>query len=53
MLELVKMQDMGRLLWSLRTGIFAAGLLVLIGVGIVIYIMDLDLKLWLFVLTDL
>ena len=45
--------DMGRLLWSLRTGIFAAGLLVLIGVGIVIYIMDLDFKLWLVVLTGL
>ena len=44
---------MGRLLWSLRTGIFAAGLLVLIGVAIAISLMDLDFNLFWVVLVGL
>ena len=44
---------MGRLLWSLRTGIFAAGLLVLIGTGIIINLLGLDFKLFWVVLVGL
>ena len=44
---------MGKLLWSLRTGIFAAGLLVLIGVAIAISLMDLDFRLFWVVLVGL
>ena len=45
--------SMGRLLWSLRTGIFAAGLLVLIGTGIIINLLELDFKLFWVVLVGL
>ena len=45
--------DMGRLLWSLRTGIFSAGGLVLIGTGIAIAVMGLDFELFFAVLTGL
>ena len=38
--------DMGRLLWALRIGIFAAGALVLVGVGIAITQMDLPFELF-------
>ena len=44
---------MGKLLWSLRTGIFAAGLLVLIGVAIAISLMELDFRLFWVVLVGL
>ena len=44
---------MGRLLWSLRTGIFAAGVLVLIGVAIAISLMGLDFNLFWVVLVGL
>ena len=44
---------MGKLLWSLRTGIFAAGVLVLIGVAIAISLMDLDFRLFWVVLVGL
>ena len=44
---------MGRLLWSLRTGIFAAGLLVLIGVAIAISLMGLNFNLFWVVLVGL
>jgi K(+)-stimulated pyrophosphate-energized sodium pump len=44
---------MGRLLWSLRTGIFSAGALVLIGTAALILFMDLDFKLFWVVLTGL
>ena len=44
---------MGKLLWSLRTGIFAAGLLVLIGVAIAISLLDLDFRLFWVVLVGL
>ncbi len=45
--------DMGRLLWSLRTGIFAAGALVLVGTaGLVLYL-DLDFNLFWVVLIGL
>ena len=44
---------MGKLLWSLRTGIFAAGLLVLIGVAVAISLMDLDFRLFWVVLVGL
>ena len=37
---------MGRLLWTLRTGIIAAGVLVLIGTGIAINLMDLPFDLF-------
>ena len=37
---------MGRLLWALRTGIFGAGVLVLIGAGIAITALDLPFKLF-------
>ena len=45
--------DMGRLLWSLRTGIFAAGALVLIGTAAVILYLDLDFDLFWVVLIGL
>ena len=45
--------DMGKLLWSLRYGIFGAGLLVLIGTGIAIYALGLDFKLFWVVLIGL
>ena len=45
--------DMGKLLWSLRTGILASGLLVLIGTGIAIYALGLDFKLFWVVLIGL
>ena len=45
--------DMGKLLWSLRTGILASGLLVLIGTGIAIYALRLDFKLFWVVLIGL
>ncbi len=38
--------SMGRLLWALRTGIFVAGGLVLVGVGIAINALDLDFNLF-------
>ena len=44
---------MGRLLWALRTGIFSAGGLVLIGTGIAIAVMGLDFELFFAVLTGL
>jgi K(+)-stimulated pyrophosphate-energized sodium pump len=45
--------DMGRLLWALRTGIFAAGGLVLIGTGAAVAIMGLPVELFLAVLVGL
>ena len=45
--------SMSRLLWSLRTGIFAAGGLVLIGTGVAISVMGLDFKLFWVVLVGL
>ena len=45
--------DMGKLLWSLRTGILASGLLVLIGTGIAIFALGLDFKLFWVVLIGL
>ena len=38
--------SMGRLLWSLRTGIFGAGVLILVGVGVAIEIMELPFDLF-------
>jgi len=45
--------DMGRLLWSLRTGIFGAGIFVLIGTAIAINVLDLDFKLFWIVVVGL
>ena len=45
--------DMGRLLWSLRTGIFGAGVFVLIGTAIAINVLDLDFKLFWIVVVGL
>jgi len=45
--------SMSRLLWSLRTGIFAAGGLVLIGTGVAIGMLGLDFKLFWIVLVGL
>ena len=45
--------DMGRLLWSLRTGIFSAGALVLIGTGGLIVLLGLDFNLFWVVLIGL
>ncbi len=45
--------NMGRLLWSLRTGIFGAGVLVLIGTAIAISMLDLDFKLFWIVVIGL
>ena len=44
---------MGRLLWALRTGIFSAGGLVLVGTAIAITVMDLKYDLFWVVLTGL
>ncbi len=44
---------MGRLLWALRTGIFTAGGLVLIGTGIAIASLDMDFDLFWVVLAGL
>ena len=38
--------NMGRLLWALRTGIFAAGAMVLIAVGVGVGVLDLDYNLF-------
>ena len=45
--------DMGRLLWALRTGIFGASGLALIGTAVTIVALDLDFKLFFAVLTGL
>ena len=45
--------DMGKLLWSLRTGILASGLLVLIGTGLAIYVLGLEFKLFWVILIGL
>jgi K(+)-stimulated pyrophosphate-energized sodium pump len=45
--------DMGRLLWALRTGIFGASGIVLVGTAISILVMDLDFKLFWVVLVGL
>jgi K(+)-stimulated pyrophosphate-energized sodium pump len=44
---------MGRLLWSLRTGIFGAGILALAATALVIYVLDLPFELFLVVVTGL
>ena len=44
---------MGRLLWSLRTGIFGAGVLVLIGTGLAIVVLDLPFELFWVIVTGL
>jgi K(+)-stimulated pyrophosphate-energized sodium pump len=45
--------DMGRLLWALRTGIFAAGGFVLVGTGAAVAIMGLPVELFFAVLVGL
>jgi len=45
--------DMGRLLWALRTGIFGASGLALVGTAVVILAMGLDFRLFWAVLTGL
>ncbi len=45
--------NMGSLLWSLRIGIFGAGILVLIGTAIALYALEMDFKLFWVVLTGL
>ncbi len=45
--------DMGRLLWALRTGIFSAGGLVLVGTGAAVAIMGLNVELFFAVLVGL
>ena len=45
--------DMGRLLWTLRTGIFGAGVLILIGSGIAIQVLGLPFELFWVILTGL
>lgn len=45
--------SMGRLLWALRTGIFSAGGLVLVGTGLAIWQLDLDFNLFWAVLVGL
>ena len=45
--------DMGRLLWALRTGIFAAGGLLIVGTGAAIAIMGLPIELFFAVLVGL
>ena len=45
--------DMGRLLWTLRTGIFGAGVLILIGSGVAIQVMGLPFELFWVILTGL
>jgi K(+)-stimulated pyrophosphate-energized sodium pump len=44
---------MGRLLWALRGGIFGAGALVLIGTGIAIAVLDMEIELFWVVLVGL
>ena len=44
---------MGRLLWALRTGIFAAGVLVLIGTGVAIWALRMDFNLFWVVVVGL
>ena len=53
---LVRTKDgatMGSLLWSLRIGIFGAGVLVLIGTAVALVALDMDFKLFWVVLTGL
>ena len=53
---LVRTKDgatMGSLLWSLRFGIFGAGILVLIGTAAALLVLDMDFKLFWVVLTGL
>ena len=53
---LVRTKDgatMGSLLWSLRTGIFGAGVIVLIGTAVAILALDMDFNLFWIVLTGL
>ena len=45
--------DMGRLLWTLRTGIFGAGILILIGSGVAIQVLGLPFELFWVILTGL
>ena len=45
--------SMGNLLWSLRFGIFSAGVLVLIATGVALVLLDMDFKLFWVVLTGL
>jgi len=45
--------DMGRLLWALRTGIFGASGLALVGTAGIVLALDLDFKLFFAVLTGL
>ena len=45
--------SMGRLLWALRTGIFSAGGLVIIGTGIAIAVLDLNFNLFWVVVVGL
>ena len=45
--------NMGRLLWALRTGIFASGGLVLIGTGVALVVMDMNFDLFWVVLVGL
>ena len=45
--------SMGSLLWSLRFGIFGAGILVLIATGVALMVMDMDFKLFWVVLAGL
>jgi len=45
--------SMGRLLWSIRTGIFGAGILALVGAGIAIPVLGLSFKLFWVVVTGL
>ena len=45
--------SMGRLLWSLRTGIFGAGAIVLVGTALYIFFNDLDFNLFWIILIGL
>ena len=45
--------SMGKLLWSLRFGIFGAGILVLIGTGVALMVLDMDFRLFWVVLAGL
>ena len=45
--------SMGRLLWALRIGIFSSGILVLIGAGILIPLLELPFELFWVILTGL
>ena len=44
---------MGKLLWSLRSGIFGASALVLVGTGIAVSVLDLDFNLFWVVVVGL